>query len=75
MAQTDDKTQIKKPTDQQLPCQIVCTEQYDPVCGLNDYGNYRIFGNACKLRQYNCQYYECKYFFYACAFFIKTKIL
>ncbi|KAG4072941.1 hypothetical protein HA402_006621 [Bradysia odoriphaga] len=38
-------------------CDIMCTMQYDPVCGLpqSGCGDCRTFGNACSLGVYNCQ--------------------
>lgn len=34
----------------------ICLFIYDPVCGIDDYGNKRTFDNECWLRVHACEY-------------------
>ncbi|XP_018328444.1 turripeptide Gli9.1-like [Agrilus planipennis] len=33
---------------------LLCTEEYEPVCGVNGEGIRKTFGNNCELVQWNC---------------------
>ncbi|KAJ6640266.1 Vasotab [Pseudolycoriella hygida] len=48
-------------------CDIMCTMQYDPVCGLpvNQCGGSKTFGNECSMRVHNCQNPTDQYYVYA----------
>ncbi|KAF9322981.1 hypothetical protein BG006_001906 [Podila minutissima] len=36
-------------------CPKACTKEYAPVCGVNAAGEYKVFGNECTFKIYNCE--------------------
>lgn len=45
---------FERPCDEKIECNIMCTQDYDPVCAYG-FGKFRTFSNDCVFDAENCQ--------------------